>query len=212
MLRALSPQEYHERVAAGKYLRRTCTKCGLKKYGYDFHKGQSRCKVCRNKENADYRAKSKEQIKQYKKTYREKFPDRVKESQKKYRDKNASKFLRYKREFYFRHGYWADPENTKERGRKYRREHPEIVKACYQRYKGKKQQNGGRHTTQEWRELVEYFEYKCVCCGARPQKLEKDHIVPVSKGGSNSIDNMKKNQDGCAPYSVALSAKNNTTQ
>lgn len=191
MPKAISPQEFANRVSAGKYVKRTCSKCHGERPALMFHKGQSKCKFCRSKENKEYRITRKEKIKQYKKEYKEKFPERVKASQKKYRDKHEDDFKRYKRDFYLRHGYWADPGNTKERSRKYRREHPEIVKACYLKYKEQKLRNGGKHTAKEWRKLVSYFEYKCVSCRLKPKKLEKDHVIPVSVGGSNSIENIQ---------------------
>jgi hypothetical protein len=32
--------------------------------------------------------------------------------------------------------------------------------------------------------------YKCTYCGVYAEKLECDHIIPVSKGGSNDMDNL----------------------
>lgn len=48
----------------------------------------------------------------------------------------------------------------------------------------------GRHTKVEWRNLVEAIGGVCVSCRARGF-LEKDHIVPVSRGGSDAIDNLQ---------------------
>jgi hypothetical protein len=191
MQKAITPDELASRRASGRYIKRTCSKCGGERPALYFHKGQNKCKFCRSKENKQYRITRKEEIKQYKKEYKQKFPERVKASQKKYRDKHEDDFKRYKKEFYLRHGFWADPNNTKERSRKYRLEHPEIVKAAYLRYKEQKKANGGSHTAKEWRKLVAYFEHKCVCCRQKPKKLEKDHVKPVSMGGSNSIENIQ---------------------
>lgn len=51
----------------------------------------------------------------------------------------------------------------------------------------------GRHTQTEWEELLVRFGYRCTGCGvAHAQSpLTKDHVVPVSKGGSNSISNIQ---------------------
>lgn len=38
--------------------------------------------------------------------------------------------------------------------------------------------------------LLEKYEYKCVYCGAKEVKLEKEHVVPISIGGSNRINNL----------------------
>jgi len=49
----------------------------------------------------------------------------------------------------------------------------------------------GSHTKQEWIELVARYGGKCVGCGYSGPKLTKDHIVPISKGGTHNIDNIQ---------------------
>lgn len=46
------------------------------------------------------------------------------------------------------------------------------------------------HTYEEWIALKERFGNKCLRCGRRVA-LTRDHIVPLSRGGSDSIDNIQ---------------------
>lgn len=53
----------------------------------------------------------------------------------------------------------------------------------------------GRHTAQEWWALVRSVERRCAYCGREtahrgPWRMTKDHILPVSRGGSDAIDNL----------------------
>lgn len=49
--------------------------------------------------------------------------------------------------------------------------------------------NGGTHTEEEWILLQQRYGGHCAYCG-EIKPLTKDHIIPVSKGGSDDISNM----------------------
>lgn len=50
--------------------------------------------------------------------------------------------------------------------------------------------NGGSHSQAEWINLCIRADYRCLCCKQR-KPLTRDHIKPISKGGSNSIRNIQ---------------------
>lgn len=62
-----------------------------------------------------------------------------------------------------------------------------------QRYKANKRSAYGSHSFDEWLLLKAFYQYMCLCCKAQePEiKLTEDHIVPLSRGGSDSIDNIQ---------------------
>lgn len=58
----------------------------------------------------------------------------------------------------------------------------------------------GTHTLLEWEILKELTGLKCVKCGNDKRPVERDHILSIYKGGSDSIDNL---QPLCAPCNSA---------
>ncbi len=51
----------------------------------------------------------------------------------------------------------------------------------------------GSHSNSEWETLKKQHNFTCACCKKRePEiKLTEDHIVPLSKGGSDNIENIQ---------------------
>lgn len=62
---------------------------------------------------------------------------------------------------------------------------------------------GSSHTQLEWEQLIRDTGNKCVCCLGNG-KLTKDHIIPISRGGSDSIGNL---QPLCLDCNVHKNAK-----
>jgi 5-methylcytosine-specific restriction endonuclease McrA len=45
-------------------------------------------------------------------------------------------------------------------------------------------------TNAQWREIQAAYGYRCAYCGAKPKKLEQEHIQPLSKGGNHTVANV----------------------
>lgn len=57
----------------------------------------------------------------------------------------------------------------------------------------------GSHTNDEWEMVKKYYRYTCLRCGKHePEiKLTQDHIIPISRGGSDEIHNIQPLCFGC---------------
>ncbi len=80
------------------------------------------------------------------------------------------------------------------RARKYLQEHPEQNRAAARRRRAIKYQAEGSHTQSEIRELLAQQENQCAYCAAKlgadnPPTL--DHFMPLTKGGSENIGNLR---------------------
>lgn len=174
------------------------------------------CKNCkRNKDKANYAKDPKRKVESVRE-WREKNFDRYTEYNKEYwqRTKEAQ-CLRLK-EYYqvnkdkFR-GYnksWKIRNRTRylEINANYRvRNRTKINERClahyysnkdkyldhYRRRRARLLNSEGHFTTAEFRDLCSVYNNVCLCCGATSVKLTADHVVPISRGGKNTIDNIQ---------------------
>lgn len=63
--------------------------------------------------------------------------------------------------------------------------------------------NPARISQAEWTALCEHYGHKCLACGATGE-LVADHVVPIARGGTNTIDNI---QPLCRPCNAKKYAK-----
>ena len=87
-------------------------------------------------------------------------------------------------------------EYTKKRyesNKKWREENKERVQFYRKRRRTRKKNALGEHSLKEWGQLKKYYGYMCLCCKQMEPDivLTEDHIIPLSKGGSDYIDNIQ---------------------
>lgn len=117
------------------------------------------------------------------------------------KNRNPADVRRWKRAWH-RLRYETDPE-WREKERQRSKQRLKAIRSTaeglerWRQYKRRSQhvrrihqQNAGTYTNAEWNELCARYNHRCLCCGeSRP--LTIDHIVPISQGGSNTIDNLQ---------------------
>lgn len=88
---------------------------------------------------------------------------------------------------------WMENNREKERAnsRKWKSENPDKVREGLLVRRARKLGAGGKITANEWNALKELYSFTCLCCKRQePEiKLTVDHVVPLSVGGTNTIDN-----------------------
>ena len=66
----------------------------------------------------------------------------------------------------------------------------EVIRFRNQRRRARLAQLPHTLTADEWEESLEYFNNECAYCGDSECNLEQEHIIPVSKGGGYTADNI----------------------
>lgn len=70
---------------------------------------------------------------------------------------------------------------------------PGYSSICENRRRAAKNKTEVHYTLQEWEAMKARFDYMCLCCKKQePEiKLNLDHIIPLSRGGDNSLSNIQ---------------------
>lgn len=122
-------------------------------------------------QQAEYRAKNKERINKISSEWQKNNKERRRINFKNWLIKNPGKQSEYVKEYHKRH-----PEQVTKSSRA-RRKLFETIE--------------GTFNLLEWTNLCNKFQNTCLWCGATGIKLTIDHVVPVSKGGTNYISNIQ---------------------
>lgn len=155
---------------------KTCTKCATEKPVTDFgrNKGTSDglkkwCKPCHNAYQAEYRKKNPEQTAAAVADWHKKNPERVAHIKRHYYDKNTTE--------------------VKARAAGWKKRNPEKMRA-FENNRRARLLSQGVMPADAYRRLANFFGEQCMYPGCEAvEKLHIDHVVPLSKDGSNTLDN-----------------------
>ena len=114
------------------------------------------------------------------------------EYQKRYKEYKRLYQAAYGRTHLEEHKRWIaqNVEHLRLRSRARYYKNPAAFKAQARKRKLRLRGMAVRHTEQDWLSLLEAYEYRCFGCGVQSDKLTRDHIVPISKGGGDEIENI----------------------
>jgi 5-methylcytosine-specific restriction endonuclease McrA len=142
--------------------------------------------------NRAYRSAHREQVNANARAYRAANKDKVRTWNRGDRARHRDKRLAYNRQY-----QQQTAEQRADYWRAYRARNRRRFRARdnarWHLYRARKRAAGGTFTPAEWEALKAHYNYQCLCCALREPdiKLTADHIVPVSKGGRNDINNIQ---------------------
>ncbi|HAX68108.1 MAG TPA: hypothetical protein DCY14_00740 [Anaerolineae bacterium] len=179
---------------------------------------KSRCKDCFNAQKRSERSSkpekyketarryveaNKEHIRNLKRKHQAEYPDKYQEASQKYLESNRERVnnlarerrqqdLEHYREI-GRNSYERHAEDRRRYSLEYYKRFPEKSVAATNRRRALKLAAKGSHTEKEWQDLKEHYNFTCLCCRKKePEiKLTRDHVIPLTEGGSDSINNIQ---------------------
>jgi len=174
---------------------KVCTQCGelksLNEYNLEPRNRdgyRSNCKVCKAKVDKSYRERNREKVKERLHKYYVEHADYFKNAAKLWQANNPEKAKEVAKKSRKKH-----PENQRRATKKWRLANPEKH-AEFQRNRRTRVLGAvGKITRQEFLDLCSQYDFRCLRCGANGKKKEVeltiDHVIPISCGGANLIDN-----------------------
>jgi len=184
---------------------KTCKWCGLTKELSEFYDGRwgKKCKVCVKARAQKYRHEHLEHYARYEKA-RANLPHRV-EARRKYQEEHKEQISEYKKRWAAenedsvsvsrRKHYESNRDEVIARSKEWAENNPERVRQAktnnLRKRRAARHASRGNFTVEEFKELCESYGNKCLACGDTEAVLEADHVVPLRKGGSDSISNIQ---------------------
>lgn len=160
-----------------------------KKYMKDYRKKyRSKNKDILRRKSAEYYARNKERIQSYKKIYQLENKESIKLKKSHYYKRNKDYINEKNKEYYRKNKNKIYVSNNK-----WRKENPDkyklITMNATQRRLSKKRSLISTFTLKQWQHCLTHFNHSCAYCGG-VENLEQEHVIPVSKGGHYTVDNI----------------------
>lgn len=160
-----------------------------------------------------YREANKEKIAAHSRVYRERTAERQKERKRQYYAANRERDMATSRQWaernreqlreYKRRYAEANRERIIEYKREYRKNKPDMIRDRKLARRAREVGAEGSHTAAEWQAVVWRQGFACALCG-EVKPLTRDHVIPLSRGGTNDIGNI---QGLCKPCNSSKGAR-----
>jgi len=148
----------------------------------------------------EWSVQNREQSNTNKKNWAAKNQEAVKNARNKYKDKNKDLILE-KARIAGRKNYQQNKMALRAKSLQYAKDNPE--KARERRSTRRVRMANSKKYLITKKELVALYKKACYYCGSR-QKIQLDHIIPLSKGGNHSIGNIVPACQSCNLTKQAL--------
>ena len=141
------------------------------------------------KRGIEWRLKNPKKVQEIQ--YRVNHSDKGKQRQKRYRDSHKKE-----RSESFKKWYEKNKERMNELHRLWVSKNKESARQIDRKQYARRKKAKGNFTLKEWEEVKKKHGYRCAIC-KKMKKLTVDHIIPLSKNGTNYIQNIQSLCKNC---------------
>lgn len=90
-----------------------------------------------------------------------------------------------------RERYPREAEQRREYAKQYLKDNPERMRAIRRNRKSRIKAQRFEFTERDWRRLVDRYRGCCAYCGVKPATpLQREHVIPIARGGRHSAGNI----------------------
>lgn len=149
----------------------------------DGKRGGEAIRLSRIENAAQWNKNHPEEARNHRRKWRKNNPDKAREATRRWEEEHPTSYF--------------TPEYNRTRYQRWKNEQPESYRARNKAVKAnrraRKAHAPGSYTQTQWLLLKSQYNYTCLRCSrSEPEiKLTPDHIVPLSRGGSNDISNIQ---------------------
>lgn len=148
------------------------------------------CRMCYREQSRAWRLNNKERHRYSVKVWQKKHVENRKKIAKTYYTKHKEKILAY-----FRKRYKTDSEKVKAINKSWKERNPKAVVAIGENYRARKHKAEGKYTATDIQQQGDKQNWKCYwkfdgCLVDCSVKYHVDHVIPLSRGGSNWPSNI----------------------
>jgi 5-methylcytosine-specific restriction endonuclease McrA len=161
---------------------------------------RSQCKSCLNASVSAWRAEHPEKVAEYgrkPRKHRKPNPEKRATYMRKYRAEHSAEWAAYRREWRIKHPnefrtYYANNvDRYAALNREWRSRNKDRTAAYDNNRRSRELGNGGSHTADDIQAQYDRQNGRCFYCGRKVgDKYHRDHVIPLSKGGSNGPENL----------------------
>lgn len=131
--------------------------------------------------NKEYQKNNKDKLNRVSREYYANNREERKNKMRKYYQENKDKYYDYHRKRYEEHRDLIIKRSAIH-GKVWRKENKELVNHYTAKYRNAKNKLPSNFTLEDWDIIRKHFDNSCAYCG-EVSNLEREHVIPVSKGG-----------------------------